>query len=323
MPGGVHGNGRQSPLQPSCKQGCGTVTREHKLALIIGFTLILIVGVLMSDHLSGQRELKLASVAVDDERATLGLGDAISPLVKWAEQSARDISPAVSTTPTITEPEVSAPSPQPTIVAQQEPVIIPQSLGTETPSSNLTNAIRQAGGTLQSGPDGSAILTLGNGIASGSDAAPPASEKPRVDPKDVKTYRIQDKDNLYSIAKSNYGDPGLWKALAEYNEGRVGKDGTVRVGATIKLPPRHVLTGEAPEAKPQAAKATESRSASEPARREAMRTHTVVKGDSLAKIAQTYLGSKDRVNEIVAANRDKISDPNQIRIDMVLQIPPK
>ncbi len=306
------------------------MTREHKLALIIGFTLILIVGVLISDHLSGQRELQLASVAVDDERATLGLGDAISPLVKWAEQNARDISPAVSTSPApaVAEPSVSHVPQQPATAGLGEPMIIPQGLGSEPASSNLTNAIRQAGGSLQAGPDGNGVLTLGSGSVTSPGAVDSIRETPRLDPKDVKIYRIQEKDNLYSIAKSNYGDPGLWRALAEFNEGRVGKDGTVRVGATIKLPPRHVLTGESPQAKaatapvPSNDEATTRKSPGTD-RNAPSRVHTVVKGDSLAKIAQTYLGSKGRVDDIVAANRDQISDPNQIRIDMVLRIPPK
>ncbi|MFN7020841.1 MAG: hypothetical protein ACK4WH_05885, partial [Phycisphaerales bacterium] len=35
------------------------MTREHKLALIIGFTLVLVVGVLISDHFSKAHEARL------------------------------------------------------------------------------------------------------------------------------------------------------------------------------------------------------------------------------------------------------------------------
>ena len=42
------------------------MTREQKLALIIGFSLVLLVGVLVSDHLSGARNAHLADVGSAD-----------------------------------------------------------------------------------------------------------------------------------------------------------------------------------------------------------------------------------------------------------------
>ena len=38
-----------------------SVTREHKLALIIGFSLVLVVGVLISDHFSKARSAQVAT----------------------------------------------------------------------------------------------------------------------------------------------------------------------------------------------------------------------------------------------------------------------
>ncbi|QYK49702.1 MAG: LysM peptidoglycan-binding domain-containing protein [Phycisphaeraceae bacterium] len=301
------------------------MTREHKLALIIGFTLILIVGVLVSDHLSGQRELKLASVAVDDERSTLGLGEAISPVLRWAEQNAREIAPAarIEPSPAAADPQQIAQTqtvqPEP-VVAEPTFMVIEQ--GLQQPSrNNLEQAIRRAGTPTDSGAQRS---TPANPEARVADRATPA-----VDPKDIQIYRIKEKDSLYSIARATYGDANLWKALAAFNEGRVGADGTVRVGATIKLPPKHVLTGEqptsaqtrAPETKPEPKAAPKPTTA--PATANVGTTHKVAKGDSLSKLAERYLGSKARADEILAANRDKISDPNQIKIDMVLRIPPK
>lgn len=313
------------------------MTREHKLALIIGFTLILIVGVLISDHLSGQRELKLASVAVDDERATLGLGDAINPLLKWAEENARDVVPAVQTAPVQSEPRQVEPvlvgadtelTPQVPEANESAPIVIRQGRSEVDTSDNLGDAIRRVGGSVEQQPDGSHVLTL----KPGPEASTPGTDLPangaKVDPKDVKIYRIQEKDSLYSIAKATYGDASLWRALAEFNEGRVGKDGAVRVNATIKLPPKHVLTGGAPgpelkSSNPSPATETAARKPTEAKPVAKGTTHKVVKGDSLAKLAEKHLGSKDRAREILAANRDKISDPNQIQIGMVLKIPPR
>jgi nucleoid-associated protein YgaU len=47
----------------------------------------------------------------------------------------------------------------------------------------------------------------------------------------------------------------------------------------------------------------------------------VKSGDSLSKIAKELLGDADRWPEILAANKDKIDDPNQIKPGLKLKIP--
>jgi nucleoid-associated protein YgaU len=51
--------------------------------------------------------------------------------------------------------------------------------------------------------------------------------------------------------------------------------------------------------------------------------HTVVKGDTLWKIAEKTLGKGARYNEIFEANRPMLSDPDKIYPGQVLRIPPK
>lgn len=49
--------------------------------------------------------------------------------------------------------------------------------------------------------------------------------------------------------------------------------------------------------------------------------HTVVRGDSLSKIAKAYLGSANRYPEIFEANKPMLKDPNLIYPGQVLRIP--
>ena len=51
------------------------------------------------------------------------------------------------------------------------------------------------------------------------------------------------------------------------------------------------------------------------------RRYTVQPGDSLSAIAQRFYGRANEYNKIFEANRDKLSDPNQIRPGQELVIP--
>jgi nucleoid-associated protein YgaU len=56
---------------------------------------------------------------------------------------------------------------------------------------------------------------------------------------------------------------------------------------------------------------------------DARRTHTVVDGDTLASLAERFLGSADRAKEILAANRDVLTDSRLLPIGTELKIPPR
>lgn len=49
--------------------------------------------------------------------------------------------------------------------------------------------------------------------------------------------------------------------------------------------------------------------------------HTVTKGESLSKIAKHYYGDMMKYKQIFNANRDKLSNENEIEVGQVLTIP--
>ena len=53
------------------------------------------------------------------------------------------------------------------------------------------------------------------------------------------------------------------------------------------------------------------------------RTHRVVDGDTLPALAERYLGSAARAEEIYQANRDVLSDPELLPIGAELKLPPR
>ena len=52
-------------------------------------------------------------------------------------------------------------------------------------------------------------------------------------------------------------------------------------------------------------------------------THMVVDGDTLPVLAERYLGSSARANEIYEANRDALRDPALLPIGVELKLPPR
>ena len=51
-----------------------------------------------------------------------------------------------------------------------------------------------------------------------------------------KTWTVRPGDSLSRIARELYGDERLWKAIRDANPSKVGRDGTIVVGATLVVP---------------------------------------------------------------------------------------
>ncbi len=269
------------------------MTREQKLSLIIGFSLVLLVGVLVSDHLSGARTAQLADVGAALEKS------APPPLAEPL--------------PEYDDPEPVA-IPLPSIAAAPEPAVQERSQRVDaarTDESTSESFLR----SLQEQFRETGVSTP---VAARVERREIALPEPRVvdpvvedqRPAAVATYRVKKGDSLWSIAQEHYGDGHLAKKLAEFNvaRGRLRDADTILVGATILLPEPRVL----------GAPGSRAVATSEPAK---PREYTVRKGDTLGEIAQRELGSSKRWEAIVAANRRVINDPDDIRVGMVLRIP--
>jgi nucleoid-associated protein YgaU len=292
------------------------MTRENKLALVVGFGLLLFVGILVSDHFSDahrQDKVDLAAKRESRDRATGPISIAPMPAaVATATSGARP------------EPVAGAPAD-----------VVPASRGV-TP--------------ITSDPRGSrSIVMVGGGAGEPTPTAMPAKGETRKQESEpgVKLRPIGDGESLYSICKQEYGDGSLADALARYNKTVVPDPRRIRKGVTIRVPSAETLRGgKAPRASAEMAKVeAPALAASEmvaiegrdmpgttrsvevieaPARTPAVeggRTYVVKKGDTLAAIAQRELGSKARWKEIVAANSGSLKDPAALSPGMKIRIP--
>lgn len=152
------------------------------------------------------------------------------------------------------------------------------------------------------------------------------------------TYTVKSGDNLYKIAKKLYGNGEKWRTLADANKDKISKNGNLKVGSVLKVPgmkPTTLAKSETPAAPGNTKAIDRSRSAEPAVIKTAAKTetkpdapvakkgttYTVKSGDSLGKISQATLGTSKRVNDIIAANKGKLHDADDIKVGMVLAIP--
>lgn len=310
---------------PPDEQGRTTVTRELKLALIVGFSLVLFVTVLVSDHLSRARRAELPRIAEPSTSLT-----AIPP--------AAEIKPASESNPGGREapaPRPAAPAdigspfgptPSPAIAGAQPPdgkvalgpMVTPVERGILPPDgAQIDNPIvfNQTPRSQPAGPE-----TENGDAAAGSDlvlqGVRPQIVEPTLTPK-VTEYTIEEGDTLYELSRRFYKDPRHWKALQAFNRDRLTKDGQPRTGARILIPSLDTLLGrnDTQLAKSGAIRPTRGETTS------ALRltTYKVRKNDTMTGIAQRLLGSQRRVADLIRANPGV--DPNNMQVGTELRIP--
>ena len=180
------------------------MNREHKLALVVGFTLILFVGILLSDHLAaGSRAAEQLPVASNTDWV---LPDSLEP-----RSNVRLAAPAV-TKPTPTRTPAATPDRR---VAVQ--------------ASN--SAIPSDGPIVSYGPRGEPV-TQGRMLDQApapSPAEPPAPRAPS------RTFHvIASGETLQDISQAHFGTTRRWQEIARLNN--ITNPDRVRVGQKLRIP---------------------------------------------------------------------------------------
>lgn len=253
------------------------MTREHKLALIVGFSLILVVGMLLSDHLSKARQAQIASVTPAETR----VADAVVPPPADPLDSLASLPPPpagpVPTDPLV-QPPASFVAADPGVQASplskpQTPVDpIPmdsmiQTAAAEAPQEDgLIATIQQSGGYIRRDASGNIIFGLPSAAETsrvaeapaGTDRSAPyrneaaaaatkrepnrilAKNEPAVET--IRTHIVKKNETLFEIAKKYYGNGNTWRELARYNN-IADRNGLVRAGDKLRIPEKEALLG--------------------------------------------------------------------------------
>jgi nucleoid-associated protein YgaU len=184
------------------------MTRENKLALVVGFGLILLVGILISDHFSKARHEPAAE-----------LTHAVDPLNedRWEE---------------------------PDLITMREPQ--PQR-GEFTPAAPRERNRYEPEDTNLDGDvvaidpmrGGSTSFEMGGQTRRDDPPSRPATSAPTV-----RTHDVRSGESLTSICQRYYGDPTLIDDLARYNNLR--NPDALSLGLRLRIPDASVLGGTAP-----------------------------------------------------------------------------
>lgn len=313
------------------------MTGEHKLALIISFAVVLLVGVLISDHLSEAQHATIEPA--EGEHLPLVVQapgpaeiDALArqkppptdPIARPRLEGGAGVPPGGATTGLPVGDALTRALPR-----MPEPVLIVQGdsdAAWERPAELNLDPPPPADDPTP-GTIGSLFERLRTAAGSGPSPRPetparvePPTRVPPPAPEPAKVHHVRKNESLYAIAKQHYGDGNLWRKLAEANADRVGPEGSVREGVAIRLPAD--LSGAAT----RSAAATAQPTAREAARRSTPpagsgeRSYVVKSGEVLGQIAQRELGSARRVGDILALN-PAIKDADDIRAGMTLRLP--
>ena len=303
--------------------------RELKLSLILGFSLVLVVTVLIGDHLSKARTSSL------DASATVAPVAILPPASEdlLPRHPAGDRTSAVAAVP-------GRPGSEPS--SAQSGVVQPTRF--EDPAERHEITIIEQGGSSPSGGSGDRTVTA------------PATSADR-------THTIAAGDTLYGISRRYYRDGKYHRQLAMYNS--MKPEASLRVGTVIRVPEIDVLTGRSarPSQPPRqplyavgGSGGAGSETAGEPGTRVAsnagsrrgtleplmnvpagggsgrepakpspgrVNSYTVKKGDTLGHIAARELGSARRASEILDLNSGVVSDEFGLKVGMVIKLPSK
>ncbi|CAE7154119.1 unnamed protein product [Symbiodinium necroappetens] len=289
------------------------MTREQKVALILGFALVLVVGVLVSDHLSGAREATLVDIELPEteDRPVFRTYDE-EP--QFAQAPAINDQPAGFLDHIEDEPVETYTAPVETpALAMGDPV------EEDTMLETIRDSVRDAMHELRNGNGPSPAfqtetrtITMGEPVGRSRETVAPAGSG------DVRVHVVRKGETLWAIAERYYGTGFVHADLLRYNAGRIRNAGELNPGLNLLIPDRRDL-GSAPPA------TVATRPATTPARTQATpattRTYTVAKGDTLSEISQKQLGTSKRWEEIMELNADKIDEPTDLYVGLKLKLP--
>jgi nucleoid-associated protein YgaU len=328
------------------------MTRETKVGLLVGMGVILLIGIIISDHLSVAQHQSPADMTGAASRAQ----ESINPLVRADDvvpepvPASRGESVLQRVQPLPTPNEMQTPPWRPVpedATAPPPPAELPRAfvaaVGSTTleganndtqrprpqdgvqdrPIPSLTLSHESPGSLFEPTPTSAAPATLGmNRVQPTNPAAlfnPTNNATPGPSTSEIIHY-VEPGETLYQIARKYYGNGDYWRIIAEHNRGRVRENGQVGQNVRLVIPNRAGMIDFGPDFIPVAREGVRPL-AVQVQRQAPAQTIEVQPGDTLSRLAARHLGDANRWREIMDANSDQLSRPEALRVGMTLKLP--
>lgn len=241
------------------------MTRELKIALIVGFSLVLVVAVLVSDHLSKASRSRLASadaaapvashliptdpirtaedVALQSE-ALIAMAEgrpaaATELAMRQANREAPEVERAVNSgsireSGTAFVERLSQANVPPALEVVQAPTAVTAS--GLTPTRPLVDSAPTTGSPGLSESSLKPVEVAATTVKTPDESSTGGSADSVTSTNAEVIHTVAAGDSLYLIAKKYYGEGGKWKQIVDANPGRVSEKGVVRQGVKLTIP---------------------------------------------------------------------------------------
>jgi nucleoid-associated protein YgaU len=281
------------------------MTRETKIGLLVGMAIILVIGILVSDHLAKDQEQEPAQLST----LAPGVNSSLAPgRYDGQDPFARQFASPPRQDPIPLPAELQRPA-----LAAGAPGASESGLGTLAPAPIQESPPAQTMTSFPLPRNDRPQPPVAQRIEAVPDAAPaPAVAQAPAAPASTPSgtalvHYVRANETLYNIAALYYGSGEMWRSIQQANPDLVGPNGRVHEGVRLVIP--HPTAEPVPAARagtPAPAKAA---------------TITVEPGQTLSGLAMLHLGSSRHWRELLDANRDVLRSPEQLQPGMVLRLP--
>ena len=329
------------------------MTRDAKIGLLVGLAFILIVGILLSEHITSATAPQQASLAQAGDRVRRAVSSPIPPTVA-IEPVNVDPNPlpkvAVITRDVIDSPQlpptarielgpardgeikvIRVDTPQDAIASATEVQPMRPETRIETPMLAATNEMQKTvttggstGNPLQDAARAGGMELVEVKTISGTGESRRPELPPIANGSKVKEYVAQTGDSLGRIASRQLGanTPANRAAIIALNPSLQKDNNKILIGAKYLLPADawgaafgvDANNAELAMAKKPAAPAVTTGTST---------TYVVQSGDSLSKIAERELGSVSNLAQLRLLNADVLGGSDVVKIGMKLKLPAK
>lgn len=287
------------------------MTRETKIGLLVGMGVIILIGILISDHLSEaqrQQQAELARPVAEIDASMAPDAALLSPRDPIAQRPPVSVPPpGLDRTPA--DAQASDPASRtgnPYIQRQHTPAF---------DTTDITRRERESPGPahvdVTRNPDfevrADRPVRRDDVVRIRAAEAGPAGPTRR-------THQVKSGERLSDIAKKYYGNATKWRLIAEANKDRIPNPNVVRAGVRLYIPP------EQGEAEPTPAPTRAATPAPAPTRTQ-YKDYKLKRGEYLSTVAERVYGNANDWRKLYAINKDRIADPNNVRAGTVIRIP--